>query len=206
MGGTIVATNGAALIVNGNSVLDGVTVNGVLDVGKTYASAVLTVTNGLVLNGTALVGNPTNNWYGGIRFLGSQTLSGNGTVVFGTDSYNGYGMNGRKALWLANGGTTLTIGSGITVRGQNGYIGAYTSAPFYSPANVAVINLGTISADVSGGDHHHQCPAVQQYRHGAKSGGKFEHQLLGQHRADTGAGPQCGLVEAHQREDSRGHH
>ena len=144
-------TNGATFAVNGSSVLGGVTVNGVLDVGKTYASAVLTVTNGLVLAGTALVGNPTNNWYGGIRFLGSQTLSGNGTVVFGTDSYNGYGMNGRKALWLANGGTTLTIGSGITVRGQNGYIGAYTSAPFYSPANMAVINLGTISADVSGG-------------------------------------------------------
>ena len=36
-----------------------------------------------MMNGTALVGNPTNGWYGSIGFSGSQTLSGNGTVVFG---------------------------------------------------------------------------------------------------------------------------
>jgi hypothetical protein len=39
--------------------LDGVTINGTLDVGNTYGVANLMVTNGLVLNGTALVGEPT---------------------------------------------------------------------------------------------------------------------------------------------------
>ena len=140
---TVTTTNGASLIVNGSGTLNGVTVNGTLDVGKSYNGANLTVTNGLVLNGTALVGNPTNGWYGQISFAGSQTLSGNGTVVFG--NYGGF----YNALWLVNGGTTLTIGSGILVRGQNGTIGDL--APFGGPANVAVINQGTISADVSGG-------------------------------------------------------
>ena len=59
------------------------TINGVLDVGNTYNAASLTVTNGLILNGTCYVGNPTNGNYGAIGFAGSQTLGGNGTVVFG---------------------------------------------------------------------------------------------------------------------------
>jgi RHS repeat-associated protein len=96
-----------------------------------------------VLNGTALVGNPTNQWPGYITFAGSQTLSGDGTVVFG--------LNGYNVLWLDYAGTTLTIGSGITVRGQNGGIGAWTGYPLEGPANVSVINQGTISADVAGG-------------------------------------------------------
>src|SRR5437588_3977712 len=54
-----------------------------------------------------------------------------------------------NTLGLSTDGTTLTIGSGITVRGQNGYVG-------YSPylggtTNVAVVNQGTIQADVSAG-------------------------------------------------------
>ena len=40
-----------------------------------------------MLNGTALVGNPTNSWYGATDFSGSQTLGGNGTVVFGVYTY-----------------------------------------------------------------------------------------------------------------------
>ena len=60
--------------------------------------AQVTVTNGLVLNGTALVGNPTNGWYGAIGFAGSQTLGGSGTVVFG-----GIG-NACNAVRLINGG------------------------------------------------------------------------------------------------------
>ena len=135
-GGTVVATNGVALVV-GSGTLDGVTVNGVLDVGNSYYGANLTVANGLGLNGTALVGNPTNGLFGSIAFAGSQTLSSNGTVVFGNSANNN--------LWLANAGTTLTNGAGITIRGQTGTIG-YGGAP-----NVAVINQGTISADVSGG-------------------------------------------------------
>ena len=89
------------------------------------------------------MGNPTNSWSGVISFAGSQTLGGSGTVVFGNAFY------GYNALLVANGGTTLTIGSGITIEGQNGSIG-------YSPweggaQNGSVVNQGTIQADVSGG-------------------------------------------------------
>ena len=143
-GGTIVMTNGASLLVSGSGTLDGVTVNGVLDVGNSYSGAVLTVTNGLVLNGTALVGNPTNSNYGAISFAGSQTLSGNGSVVLG------FNASAYNALRVANGGTTLTIGSGMTVRGKTGQIG-YAASPWGGATNVAVVNQGTISADVSGG-------------------------------------------------------
>ena len=139
---TVVTTNGASLVVSSGK-FDGVTVNGTLDVGNSVNGAALTVTNGLALNGTALVGNPTNSWTGVISFAGSQTLGGSGTVVFGNAFY------GYNALLVANGGTTLTIGSGITIEGQNGSIG-------YSPweggaQNGSVVNQGTIQADVSGG-------------------------------------------------------
>ena len=141
--GTIAPANGGAFIVQSGT-LDGVTVNGVLDVGNSANGAYLRVTNGLVLNGTALVGNPTNSNYGAIGFAGNQVLGGNGTVVFGNNA------NLYNALVMANGGTTLVLGAGITVRGQAGIIGV-AAYPWNSPANVALINEGTISADVSGG-------------------------------------------------------
>ena len=58
-------------------------------------------------------------------------------------------MPAYNALRLADGDTTLTIGSGMTVEGQNGTIG-YSSA-WGGPQNVSVVNQGVISADVSGG-------------------------------------------------------
>ena len=142
-GGSITVSTGASLLVNGSLTLDGVTVNGVLDVGNTYNGSVLTVTNGLVLHGTALVGNPIDMSYGYISFAGSQTLSGNGTVVFGNNA------SLFNTLRVANGGTTLTIGPDVTVHGNNGVIGYNGSLG--GSANVTVINQGTISADVSGG-------------------------------------------------------
>jgi hypothetical protein len=51
---------------------------------------------------------------------------------------------------LADGGTTLVIGSGISVRGQNGCIG-YNSLLGYGASDGNVVNQGIISADVSGG-------------------------------------------------------
>ncbi len=142
-GGAITTTNGAALVVQGGT-LDAVTVNGTLDVGNSVNGATLTVTDGLVLNGTALVGNPTNSFYGRLSFAGTQTLSGNGAVVFGNNG------NAYNALQVANGGTTLIIGAGIEVHGQTGQIG-YTPNAWGGPQDVAVVNQGAISADVSGG-------------------------------------------------------
>jgi hypothetical protein len=72
-------------------------------------------------------------------------LGGNGTVVFGNNGNYDY-----NALRLLYGDTTLTIGPGITVRGQRGAIGDATDYGG-SVANVGVVNQGTIQADVSGG-------------------------------------------------------
>ena len=51
-GGSIVMSNNARLVV-GKLTLDGVTVNGDMDVGNDIYAALLTITNGLTLNGTA---------------------------------------------------------------------------------------------------------------------------------------------------------
>ena len=142
-GGTVTMTNGARLLVYGQTAtLDGVTLNGDMDIGNGFNTTTLVATNGLTLNGTAYLGNPTNNWYGALGFAGTQTLGGNGVVAFGNSTAN--------ALWVVNSNTTLTIGPGITLRGQSGVIGADSGWP-YGPANVSVICQGTISADVSGG-------------------------------------------------------
>ena len=86
---------------------------GTLDVGNDVNGGSLEITNGLVLDGTVFVGNPTNQWYGGIGFAGTQTFSGNGRVVFGNAGYN------NNALYLSIPGTTLTIMTG-TLKAQNG--------------------------------------------------------------------------------------
>jgi len=142
-GGTITTTNGAALVVQSGT-LDGVTVNGVLDVGSNVSGARLAVVNGLVLNGTAYVGG-TNGTWGMIGFAGNQVLGGNGTVVFGSQADTRF-----NALRVADSGTTLVIGSGITVRGQNGTVGSSRDV-YGGSSDVSVVNQGTILADVGGG-------------------------------------------------------
>ena len=146
-GGAIVnavisTTNGASVVVN-TGTLDGVVVNGLLDVGMSVNGAGLTVTNGLTLNGTAYVGNPTNTWYGVINFEGTQTLSGSGTPVFGNHSY-------ANSLLLANAGATLLIAAGITVHGQNGSVG-YNPSIGGGSAGANVVNQGMILEDLNKG-------------------------------------------------------
>ncbi len=87
--------------------------------GTLLAGANLMVTNGLTINGTLRVGNPSNSWWGGISFTGSQTLSSNGAVVFGDQVRNNPSFN---TLRLANGGTTLADRSGrYNPRTERGY-------------------------------------------------------------------------------------
>jgi RHS repeat-associated protein len=142
-GGVVTTSGGAQLFVYdyNQNVLDGATIDGVLDVENSQYSGFLTVVNGLTVNGTMYVGNPTNSAaYGYVTFHGTQTLSGTGTVIFGNNSNN--------HLFLDTAGTTLTIGSNLTVKGTSGIIG-YN--PNNGPQNVTVVNQGTISADVAGG-------------------------------------------------------
>ena len=62
--------------------LSGVTLDGNLDV--TASNAAVGITNGLTLNGTATIGGNGGNGFNFLEFAGSQTLSGSGTVVFGS--------------------------------------------------------------------------------------------------------------------------
>jgi hypothetical protein len=130
LGGTIsggtVTTAGAADLVGTTSgcTLSGVTLDGNLDVsnGRVYVS------NGLVLNGTALLGNSIGSTAGSVQFLDMQALGGTGTIVFG---------GGNMNLLVPS-----VVGAGITIRGQNGTVGDDV-LPF--------TNQGTIRADVPGG-------------------------------------------------------
>jgi hypothetical protein len=143
LGGTIVTSNGAALVAYSSGTLDGVTLNGTLDVGNTINGGWLNITDGLTLNGTMRVGNPTNGWYGYVNFTQTESLSGNATVNFGNSGC-------CNALRLPNGGTTLTLGPNVVVQGQSGQIGS-SPCCFGGPQNVAVVNQGLIAANVNGG-------------------------------------------------------
>src|SRR6185295_9826171 len=102
------------------------------------------VTGGLTLaGGTVNIGGGGTN-FGSLRFAGTQHLGGTGTVVFGNSPYAVY-----NTLQVATAGTALTIGPGVVVRGQTGSVGYNPS--WGGPSNVAVINQGTIQADVASG-------------------------------------------------------
>ncbi len=118
-GGTVVAIGSNRLMMHYRGALDGVVYDGTLDV----SNGSLTVTNGLILNGTLLVG--ASGTGASVTFDGTQTLGGTGIVVFGT-SYSPF-------VFGSNNGT-VTLAPTITVRGGMG-------------ALVNVINQGTI--DVS---------------------------------------------------------
>ena len=123
VGGAIVGTNGAGLVVTADSVLDGVTLNADLTVpggaGCGYTRQ-LTVTNGLVLNSTLTLAR-----YGvgssavQLTFAGSQTLGGSGQVVF-VNSGVCTGYQESVYVWASG---TLTIGPGITIHGQRAWWG-----------------------------------------------------------------------------------
>ena len=100
LGGTIEQLDGSRLVVQSNGTLDGVTVEGPIDLNSAY----LYVKNGLTLNGTMTLGSSAALYFN----EGSQTLGGSGEVVFSDNWYQG--------LLIGTSNATLTIGSGITIR------------------------------------------------------------------------------------------
>ena len=140
-GGSYTSADGAELVfTTSGGTLDGVTANANLDLsngGGTNA----TIVDGLTLNGVAYLGSSSTSVYNYARlyFSTTETLGGSGSIVFSS----GYG-SGSNAIYLTNGGTTLTIGPGITIHGANGTISYYYS-------NNVLVNQGTIAADTSGG-------------------------------------------------------
>ncbi len=137
-GGTVTEAGGAELVfTNYGGTLAGVTFDNDLDLASVN-DANATITDGLTLDGATVdLGNAAGSTYGQLDFDGTQTLGGTGTVLLGKDGSNGVYENAYPS-------GTLTLGSGITVRGSSGTIGGYYSGN-------AVVNQGTISADDSGG-------------------------------------------------------
>ena len=124
--GTLRATS------SGSNFLDGATLNGVLDL--TAASAIERITaNGLELNGRIDVDNSAN-----LVFNGTSVLSGTGEVVLGAAASNRIDLDGTGAT---------TIGTDVTIRGQNGTIGGQILVG----GTQSLVNDGTTSADVPGG-------------------------------------------------------
>ena len=151
-GGTLLNTNiTASTSIRGTSsggTLDGVTVNGNLDLSAN--SVTLTIKDGLVLNGTATLGG--SNAFATLHFAGTQTLGGSGTVAFAGTGYAQASSSGGQTIFYNDGltldaGTALTIGAGITVHGQRGFVGYgnYVAAP----VGAALLIQGTVAADVA---------------------------------------------------------
>ena len=137
VGGTVSTTGGATVIATGGT-LDGVTLNGEVDVGQQQPGT-LHINHDSAINGTVLVGDPSNGSNGNVFFGAAapvnQTLSGTANILLGNASNN--------ILFNSNQGT-LTLGPGVTIHGQKGTL-ANTSG------SGAIVNQGTISADVAGG-------------------------------------------------------
>ena len=106
--------------------LDSVTMNADLS-----GTSVLNIQDGLILNGTATLGDALNS--GRFSFIGSQTLGGTGEVFFP-------GLVGGSQVRSIGG--TLTVDASLLIHGGPGTVGTT-----FEPLNV----LGEIRADNPGG-------------------------------------------------------
>jgi hypothetical protein len=141
-GGTLVgATVAAGTLVNvSGGTLDGVTLDGDVVVWHLGLNLtfILSVANGLTLNGTLTLGPTDSNSTAQLRFVGGdQTLGGSGTVR----------MLGAGTYMSPTGTDTLTVGPNVTISGH----GAIGSLPFEpGPPTNGLVLRGTVLADVPG--------------------------------------------------------
>jgi len=109
---TMGSADGSELLVTRNTTLDNV----VLDANLRFSSGAeltLTVRNGLVLNGILTIASTSTSGRAlTVAFAGTQTLSGTGTVVFGTTAKN--------RIRASSSSDVLTIGPGISIRADSG--------------------------------------------------------------------------------------
>ena len=112
IGGTVTTSPDTPLTVAwGSGRLDGVTMNGNLNL----VEGVLSITNGLTLNGTLTMGS--GNVTARVNFEGTQTLAGQGTVLFGNSPFNEL---------IASSGVAI-LDPGITVEGGFGRLANITN-------------------------------------------------------------------------------
>ena len=113
---------------NSGNTLDGVSVNGDLDLTRGER---LLIRNGLTLTGTMRLNNNAS-----VSFEGTQTFA-TGTVEFAGDS----GILGLT------GPASMTLGPGVGIHGKTGSIGP----TLFFGGTQSLINQGLISADMAGG-------------------------------------------------------
>ena len=153
LGGTIANSviTGSVIGTTDGGTLSGVTLNGDLDLTASaiwrcgqqscaYAIGLMSITDGLTLNGTARIGGTGALAYDVLGFSGTQTLGGDGRIIFGSLPPTTVGSQYFNNYLSEGGNQTLTIGSTIAVDGTYGVIGAG-----------ALVNQGTITADAPGG-------------------------------------------------------
>ena len=133
-GGTINATAGLRIGSNSNNRLDGVTLNGALNLNEPGGSW-LRLQNGAAFTGSANLGSPDGN-ISVLAFEQNGVLDG---VTVNMD-----GLNANTYLSI-EGTNTLTVGPSGIIRGQ-GVIGNQ----FHIGGAHALVNQGLISADLSG--------------------------------------------------------
>ncbi|SEM67101.1 hypothetical protein SAMN04489760_1331, partial [Syntrophus gentianae] len=139
VGGTLETLNGGTIGQGGNSVvnLDGSSAGAItLALGSTWTAGTASVTNvqGAIVNQGAIVLNGGNGAYADLALQANTTLSGGGTVTL-----NSHDNNGLARIYQSGGNSTLTNADN-TIQGY-GVIGN---------GNLALINQGTINANVSG--------------------------------------------------------
>ncbi|WP_175517724.1 RHS repeat-associated core domain-containing protein [Planctomicrobium piriforme] len=129
------------------SVLDGVTLNGTLDLQ--WRSLSMVYRNGLTLNGGTILlgstsGSTASSLYG--DYGNTQTLGGTGTIAFGGYIHNdGIGNN----VVGVNTGGHVTLGPNLTLRGKSVTVGGTTRG--FSSVNNSMINRARITGDVDYG-------------------------------------------------------
>ena len=137
VGGTITGTNVAGLVVTADSVLDGVVLGAelVVPAGGWATTRVLVVRHGLELN-SRLTLRRSSDGSGVVvlRFDGEQALVGTGEVVFEDPGSGAYDWRN----YVQPSGGALTIGPGMTIRGQRGTVG---------DGSQPLVNQGTIRSD-----------------------------------------------------------
>jgi hypothetical protein len=138
-GGHLSAAGGHTLASTpSGGTLIGMIVHANLDL--TTPNSYITVRSGMTLNSTITLGSSSR-----LAFEGNTTLAGNGTIVLENQPFN--------ALTLSQNSTTLTIGSGISIRGganaaNSANIGY--SAWYGGGGTLTLVNQGTLHSDTPG--------------------------------------------------------
>ncbi len=146
LGGTITTAGSARLLaqpITAIGTLDGVTLNGLLDMA-TPATSQVYVAHGLTLNGTIHLAPGSGNG-GMVRFTDSSTLDGTGTVLLDGNP-SGFSI---VPIFGPTTGLTLHIGAHVAVRGGGDFGYGYGASG--AVVTEAVIDAGITGMDFPGG-------------------------------------------------------